>query len=65
VSENTVCPLCGGARWLCEAEEHADLPWPHDDCPGPGVPCSVWNGGDPPDPGPDFVSYIKRDDRNE
>jgi len=23
--------------WICE--EHPDLPWPHDDCGGPGVPC--------------------------
>jgi hypothetical protein len=21
--------------WVCE--EHPDLPWPHDECPGPGV----------------------------
>ena len=24
----------GGNPWVCEA--HPDLPWPHDDCPGPG-----------------------------
>lgn len=28
---------CGGERWICE--EHPELPWPHDDCPGPGMPC--------------------------
>lgn len=22
--------------WRCE--EHPDLPWPHDDCAGPGMP---------------------------
>jgi hypothetical protein len=22
--------------WVCE--EHPHLPWPHDDCPGPGMP---------------------------
>jgi len=20
-------------------EQHPDLPWPHDDCAGPGMPC--------------------------
>jgi hypothetical protein len=24
--------------WICE--EHPTLPWPHDDCAGPGMPCS-------------------------
>jgi hypothetical protein len=24
-------------RFRCE--EHPDLPWPHDDCPGPGIHC--------------------------
>lgn len=23
--------------WVCEA--HAHLGWPHDSCPGPGMPC--------------------------
>jgi hypothetical protein len=23
--------------WICE--QHPDQPWPHGDCPGPGVPC--------------------------
>lgn len=29
---------CQGERWVCE--EHPSLPFPHDDCPGPGIPCS-------------------------
>jgi hypothetical protein len=24
--------------WICEA--HPNLPWPHDDCPGPGMRCA-------------------------
>jgi hypothetical protein len=23
--------------WVCE--QHPDRCWPHDDCPGPGMPC--------------------------
>ena len=30
------CGKCDNG-WICE--EHPDLPWPHDDCGGPGVPC--------------------------
>jgi hypothetical protein len=30
--------LCDGTGWLCEA--HPDLPFGHDGCPGPGVPCA-------------------------
>ena len=25
-------------EWICE--EHPLKPWPHDDCPGPGMPAS-------------------------
>ena len=25
--------------WICE--QHPDLPWPHDDCGGPGMRCDV------------------------
>jgi hypothetical protein len=25
--------------WRCE--EHPDRGWPHDDCPGPGIPCEA------------------------
>lgn len=32
------CAKCRGAGWLCEI--HPDQPFPHDDCPGPGDPCS-------------------------
>jgi hypothetical protein len=27
--------------WICE--QHADRPWPHDDCAGPGMPCANVN----------------------
>ena len=30
------CGKCDNG-WICE--EHPDLPWPHDDCGGPDVPC--------------------------
>lgn len=29
--------------WVCE--EHG-LPWPHDDCPGPGMPARDLDGDD-------------------
>jgi DNA-directed RNA polymerase subunit RPC12/RpoP len=32
------CGKCADG-WICE--EHPDLPWPHDNCLGPGVPCDV------------------------
>src|SRR6266853_3363159 len=41
------CGRCGGERWICE--EHSDLPWPHDDCAGPGEPCPICNTTEPPD----------------
>jgi hypothetical protein len=25
--------------WICE--QHVDQPWPHGDCPGPGMPCDA------------------------
>ncbi len=31
------CRTCNGEGWICE--EHPNLPWPHDDCSGPGMPC--------------------------
>ena len=31
------CGKCDNG-WICE--EHPDLPWPHDDCGRPGVPCA-------------------------
>jgi hypothetical protein len=36
--------------WICEA--HPDQPWPHDNCPGPGMRCDnpvcpYWQGDDP------------------
>lgn len=34
---NVECPVCEGEGWRCE--EHPDLPFPHDDCAGPGMPC--------------------------
>jgi hypothetical protein len=36
--------------WICEA--HPERPWPHEDCPGPGMQCDnpacLWWQGDPP-----------------
>ena len=38
-----ICKKCGGgsdaetAGWICE--KHPHLAWPHDNCPGPGMPC--------------------------
>lgn len=54
------CLTCGGERWLCE--EHTDLPWPHDDCPGPGVPCPDCQPADRPLNPPGFVSIVSVDD---
>lgn len=31
------CPVCRGARWVCE--DHPNLPWKHDGCGGAGIPC--------------------------
>jgi hypothetical protein len=31
------CEHCANG-WTCE--EHADRPWPHDDCSSPGQPCA-------------------------
>jgi hypothetical protein len=33
--ENLCSRCCRG--WVCE--RHPEKPWPHDDCPGPGVNC--------------------------
>lgn len=30
------CQKCDDG-WICET--HPDKAWPHDDCPGPGMPC--------------------------
>jgi hypothetical protein len=32
---------CGkrNGGWICE--RHPDLPWPHEACAGPGIPCDV------------------------
>jgi hypothetical protein len=32
------CGKCDDG-WICE--RHPDLPWPHDQCPGPAIPCDV------------------------
>jgi hypothetical protein len=29
--------------WVCE--EHPDKPWPHDDCPGPGMIVDAGDAG--------------------
>ena len=31
------CDRCEGEGWVCE--EHLGMPFPHDDCAGPGDPC--------------------------
>ena len=53
-STGDLCPICKGARWVCEA--HPDRPWGIQgecDCGEPGMPCKFCNpcGGpdDPPD----------------
>jgi hypothetical protein len=33
----TPCPVCLGARWVCE--DHLDKPWEHDGCGGAGAAC--------------------------
>jgi len=44
-TEGFLCDICTAAlrqklgffrRWTCE--EHTGKEWPHDDCPGPGIP---------------------------
>lgn len=55
------CARCLGERWICE--QHDTMPWPHDDCAGPGMPCPVCNvtdGDARPALPPDFRSDIKR-----
>lgn len=32
------CPLCFGARWVCE--DHPAKPWRHGNCGGAAVPCA-------------------------
>jgi hypothetical protein len=32
------CPKCDGG-FICE--QHPALSWPHDECPGPGMPCDA------------------------
>lgn len=34
----TAHKLCDGTGWICE--QHPWLPFGHDDCGGPGIPCS-------------------------
>jgi hypothetical protein len=39
--------VCGGEGWLCE--QHPERAWPHDDCAGPGMPCTCNPGAALPD----------------
>lgn len=56
-AEATACPVCHGARWVCE--RHPRLAWPDQcDC-GAGKPCPVCNMTDPPEMDPDFVPDIE------
>jgi hypothetical protein len=41
-----LCLRCHNLRFICE--EHHWLPWPHEDCRGPGVPCPHCNRGQRP-----------------
>jgi hypothetical protein len=54
------CPRRQDARWMCE--QHPDRAWPHDVCAGPGEPCPVCNGANPPDLPPGFVSLVRVED---
>jgi hypothetical protein len=54
------CPRCGGIGWVCE--QHPDRPMFHDNCPGPGEPCSCNPpiGDEPPKLPPGFkIDYDK------
>ena len=35
-ARDELCQECKQG-WTCE--KHSGTPWPHDDCPGPGMPC--------------------------
>jgi hypothetical protein len=35
---NSTCPICRGARWVCE--DHPEKAWEHDGCGGAGAPCA-------------------------
>jgi hypothetical protein len=45
--------------WVCE--QHRSHGWPHDDCPGPGMPCQRCNPGDPPTLPRDWRSHLRND----
>lgn len=52
-SREGTCPVCHGARWVCE--NHPRLAWP-DECEcGAGKPCPVCNVAEPPEMDPEFV----------
>jgi hypothetical protein len=50
------CPICSGARWVCEA--HPDWPWGDVagacTCGAPGKPCDICNPSNGPDDPPDM-----------
>jgi hypothetical protein len=64
--EIDTCPICHGARWVCE--EHPDRPWAvaHScgftvyGCQGPGMPCTFCNPCGGPDDPPDMPPGFKR-----
>jgi hypothetical protein len=35
---------CDGGGWVCE--QHPEREWPHDDCAGPGEPCTCNPNGE-------------------
>jgi hypothetical protein len=51
MNQQSECPVCGGARWVCE--DHADKPWGEAStradachCGGAGAPCLACNPSD-------------------
>jgi hypothetical protein len=54
------CTRCQNELWICE--QHPELPWPHDDCHGPGEPCPVCNVSNPPRSPAGFVSWVRVED---
>ena len=53
IHDPTACPICLGARWVCE--DHPTKPWQHASCGGAAVPCAC-----NPDGEVDFVEVCGR-----
>ena len=52
-----ICDRCEDEAWICE--KHPDLPFEHDDCPGPGMPCPDCNDPDDPVFPPGSIELIR------